>query len=308
MFRGFHGVSMKQLADFFAHQRQILGRGLFLPEYRQIDLYDKKKKLSFLAEPSDDGRGPFDLVNAVRLVQVALDDHLRARDPLLSEDVSSWQRYLGLPRKAQTDKLVAEVFRILRILRISTTHAQGHIEIRDGLICLSCTFGRCALSLNITEAGLGLLGSFVVYYLESLSQPYSETYAEWMLGQYFTDLVGEIKRFADEDRVLYQFQPTAFFNRHFRFDCDNPRVRYVDGHLEFDIGKFHDDRSVFPVDFFVVLDNQLHIVPVEALSHNRINGDRLPLWKARCPDNLSLPERYRSRFVRERVVVGLPMT
>jgi hypothetical protein len=299
---------MKPHSNFVHHHRIALGDGLSLPEYRHIDLYDKKKKLVFLDDSAAENSAQLSLLNAVRIVQVALDDHLSAQDALLGESVSSWQRYLSLPRTSQTDKLVAEVFRILRIVRICVTHAQGHLEVRDGLIRMSCNFGGCMLSLNITSAGLGLLGSFVVYYLESFAQPHGETYVEWMLSQYFTDLVDEIRKFSDEDRVLFQFQRKAFFNRHFRFDCDHPRVSQSDDHYTFEIGKFHADRAVYPIDFYVVLDNCLHIVPVEALKDGRLACEQLPRWKARCPDNESLPGKYRHRFVRDRMVVGLPMT
>jgi hypothetical protein len=88
---------------------------------------------------------------------MALDDFLSARVPDLGEGATSWQRYLALPRKSQTEKMVAEVFRVLRILRIASIHRAGHAEWDEALARFSCTFGTCALSLNITDAGLALL-------------------------------------------------------------------------------------------------------------------------------------------------------
>ena len=43
------------------------------------------------------------------------------------------------------------------------------------------------------------------YYLDSFRQPYSEAYVEAMLLQYFLDIVAETRKFADGDRVLYEF-------------------------------------------------------------------------------------------------------
>ena len=299
---------MDLLNDAYLHHRRALGDSLFLPEYRQLDLYATRRKLSFQDPIPEVHRLQAHLLHSVRLLQAALDDHLHANDPLLSEGVRSWQRYLALPRSNATEKMVAEVYRILRIVRIATTRANAHVQVDGGIVRLACTFDRCALSLSISEAGLGLLGSFVLYYLESFHQPYGAAYVEWMLSQYFTDLMNEIKRFADEDRILYQFQPRPYFSRHFRFDCDNPNTQQDDTHYQFEIGKFHNNPVVFPIDFFVVIHDALHIVPIEATQSGKIAADSLSKWKARGAVDTALPARFRGRFVREHMVVGLPMT
>jgi len=299
---------MKQLPSLLTQFRTMFAGEWSCTEYRQIDLYDKKKKLIFLDDVSVNTADILNNINAARLAQMALSDFIDSQDPNLSEGTASWQKYLALPRNTHTEKMVAEVFRILRILRIAVTHTAGRIENRDGLIRMSCTFSRCSLSLNITPAGLRLLGSFVYYYLDSASQPYSTMYVEWMLSQYFTDLVTEIRKFSDEDRVLFQFQQKVYFNRHFRFDCDNHRLRREDESYIFDIGKLHENAAIYPIDFFTVLGGTLYIVPVEAVHNGRVQADQMDPWKARCPDKVSLPAAYRERFGREHMIVGLPMT
>jgi hypothetical protein len=124
----------------------------------------------------------------------------------------------------------------------------------------------------------------------------------------FCDLVAEIKRFSDEDRILYQFRRRPPFNRHFRFDCDNPKVNYEADYVEFEIGERYRDPARYAIDFYVVLDDVLHIVPVEALKDGRIARAELPKWEARTPDAVSLPASFRTRFAREKIVVGQPMT
>ena len=300
---------MKLLQEMLIGSRRALGQGWHLPEYRQIELYTKRKKLSFRDSPARTAEGeeapdPFAPLSALML----LESHLAAADPELFEGRTSWARYLALPRHTGTDKLVAEVFRILRIFRIAATHAQGKLEARDGLIRAACHFNRCALALNITPAGLSLLESFVFYYLDSFRQPYGEAYVEALLTQYFTDIVGEIHKFADEDRVLYQFRPGfAYFNRHFRLDCDNPRYEAEIGHIQFAIGAGYSDPVRYPIDFFLPLDDGLHIVPVEALRAGRLASSDLPRWRARHSGE-PLPAHFRMRFGRETMVVGLPMT
>lgn len=283
----------------------------WFPEYRSLEMYDSRKRLTFAEAPANE-EGEGRLLSALaraRLAHLALDDYFSALDPLLWEERSSWQRYQALPRTTRNDKIAAEITRILRIIRIATLHPQGRIELKEGIARLSCVFGRCALSLSITLAGLDILCAAAAYVLEAQSLPYSENYTEWMLAQYFSDLVGEIRKFADEDRILYQFQQEMYFNRHFRYDCDNPRV-HADGEgYVFEISIAFRDRLRYPIDFYTVIDDRLHIVPVEALSQGgRLPRASLPKWQARLSDGLSLPHAFRERFARERVTAGLPMT
>jgi hypothetical protein len=296
------GSVMKQLDDMVADFGSRFGNRWSLPEYRQIELYSKKKKLAFC-----DDEPPAQVKDTLSsgVAFMLLEGFLAARDPSLMEGKTSWQKYLALPRKTGVEKLVAEVYRLLRVYRIALFHPDGLVEAREGLIRTSCVFERCSLSLNITTAGLALLESFVFHYLDSFRQPYGEAYVEAMLMQYFTDIVGEVRKFADEDRVLYQFRQTLPFNRHFRFDCDNPKYELLDDHLVLDIGKIYGDRARYPIDFFLEVGNAVYILPVEALTGNRFPIAELGKWAARGTE---LPAHFRSRFGRETMVVGLPMT
>lgn len=282
------------------------GARLPVPEYRQIELYTKKKKLNFAEPEPVDAR--LDRLLLARLAFHLLEDHFAVTDELLLEGRNSWQRYLGLPRASTVDKVAAELYRILRIAHIASLHAQGHREVRDGLVRLGCNFGRCALDLNITPAGLELLAGAVHCYLDSFRQPYPEAYVEALLMQYFFDIVGEIRKFADEDRVLYQFRQKYRFNRHFRFDCDNPKVVQEAETWRIEIGPGYRDPARYPIDFYLSYEDSLCIVPVEALREQCIAVAELPRWRARGIAGDRLPARFALRFGREDMIVGLPMT
>lgn len=300
---------MKHLQEMVTTGRRSLGQHWQVPEYRQIELYTKRKKLTFSEDPAAaaGGQGMPETLGPLAALML-LETYLDSSDPELFEGKISWEKYLALPRRTTTDKLVAEVFRILRIFRIAATHAQGRLEIRDGLVRAACNFRRCALALNITPAGLTLLESFVFCYLDAFRQPYGEEYVDALLTQYFTDIVGEIHKFADEDRVLFQFRPKfPYFNRHYRLDCDNPRYEAEVDHFQFEIGAAYTDPVRYPIDFFLPLDEGLHIIPVEALKDGRLPTAELPRWRARS-GNDELPSHFRLRFGRELMVVGLPMT
>lgn len=285
------------------------GRRLPLPEYRQIELYSKKKKLHFDQPPAAGATASTPAgLPAARLAFQLLQEHFATQDPLLLEGLTSWQRYLALPRDTTLGKVAAELYRILRIVHIASLHREGHCSLREGLVRLSCNFDYCALDLNITPAGLDLLVAAVQVYLDAGQQPYSQTYTEALLLQYFSDLVIEIRKFADEDRVLYQFRPPfSFFNRHSRFDCDNPKVTYAEDRLSIEVGRLHQDPVRYPIDFYLELDDALYILPVEALKDFSITRQALAAWRAATAGKV-LPAHFAQRFGREDMIVGLPMT
>jgi hypothetical protein len=98
---------------------------LLLPEYRQIELYTKRKVLQF-AEAQ--GEPDFmDWVAGVCGAFMALDAFLEC-EHFPGEAGPSWERYLALPRGDQMGKLVAELYRILRVARAVAFHPHGHIR------------------------------------------------------------------------------------------------------------------------------------------------------------------------------------
>lgn len=296
-------LSHDDLAKDFA---ACFGRRHHLPEYRQVEFCSKKKKLSFGSTEADSHPQLPGLL-ATEMAFSLLEGLLTSAHPHI-EDLPSWKKYQALPRHSTLEKIVAEVYRILRICHLAWALPDGHIELDDGLVRIRCVHGRCAQFITLSTMGLELLESFVLFYLDSFNQPHGQAYVEAMLVQYFTDIVTEIKGFNDEDRILYQFNQTLPMNRHFRFDNDNPAFR-IDGELLcIEIGKRFADPARYPVDFYLVFDNVLHIIPVEALKEGRLALNRLPLWRARTADGVHLPERFRARFGREVNVVGLPMT
>ena len=276
---------------------------LSLPEYRQIELYTRKKTVSVRAGASRLPEAPrvSGACTACLLLQAAFE----ADDPAV-EGRSTWEVYRALPRASSGDRAVAEIFRILRVVRKVALHRQGTLVAEGGLLRFFGAIDGTVLALNISPAGLGLLESAVAYYLGSFAQPYSAAYVEAMLLCYFADIVGEIRRFSDEGRSLFQFRETLRINRHLRLDCDTARVRFDGDACHFDIGDAFRDSSRFPIDFFVVVRDVLFIVPVEALVDGAIAMADLDRWRAR--GGAALPASFALRFAHELMPTDVPMT
>ena len=134
---------------------------LALPEYRQIELYAKRNTLAFAADAPGSELPLPNIAGACRAF-MALDAILAPS----AEGVPTWQRYLSLPRACLAEKVTAELYRVLRVLRLVTFHPHGHVEIEDGIVKFNGAVNKVALTLDITAAGVVLLESTVAYYLE----------------------------------------------------------------------------------------------------------------------------------------------
>jgi hypothetical protein len=297
---------MINLLDLLAVPANGSHRRLLLPEYRQVELYSKRKSLVFAApEPfqetvMDEIRGACD---AFKVFDSYVNSCIADCD-----GKTTLQRSQDMPRVTMTDKIVADFYRILRAAWSGAFTPLGRVEIEDGVVWFSCTVHKMPLTLAITPVGLRLLESVISYYLDSLRQPYPDAYVGAMLSQYFFDITGELKRFFDENRVLHQFRRTGRFNRHARFDCDNPKSEIDGGFLRIEISPLYRDPTLYPIDFFTVVRDVLHIIPVEALKDGTLPMSELDKWRARTPDGITLPASFRHKFGRETMSLNQPMT
>jgi hypothetical protein len=108
---------MLYLDDMVSDYAARFGQRHSLPEYRQLELYTKNKKLSYAEElqpAQNQVRGSF----ATSTAYSVLDSILVSQQAEIAE-LPSWKKYLALPKTSGTGKVVAEVFRILRIYHLS---------------------------------------------------------------------------------------------------------------------------------------------------------------------------------------------
>jgi hypothetical protein len=279
-------------------------RRLSLPEHRQIELYSKRKSLDF-DEPVADGTPYAQLAGAVRAFHT-LETVLAAR-LFDGEPQTSWSFYTALPRDALADKLATQLYRILRVAKLVLFHPGGQVVCEDGLVKITGVVGPTVMALELTPHGLTLLESAVAFWALHQHSPYPTAYVEALLAEYFDDIVGEIKRYSDEGRSLYQFRRSRPYCRHFRLDCDNPKWSFEGDRLVIEIGARFRDPARCPIDFFLIVDGALHIVPVEALDGTGIARAELAKWRARLGDGQPLPPEFRQRFTHPQNPINQPM-
>ncbi|MBI5132665.1 MAG: hypothetical protein HZA66_24770 [Rhodopseudomonas palustris] len=268
-----------------------------LPQHRQLEMYSRPLLLSF-AEAETSELPLTDIAGALRAF-AALAAAIGPRDAEY-EGGTSWQRYKALPRRTGTEKLVAELFRALRLIWVCVADRSGHVEWNNGLVGFDRLAEASTVTMKISPAGLTLLHSAVAYFLEVRRLPYPDSYVEAMLSEYYADVVAEIRSFCDENKSLYQFRRKLPLNRYVRLDCDNPKARIDGDDLLIEIGEAYRDPARFPIDFYLIHDGVLHIVPVEALVDGRLPLAQLADWRTALPEGGKLPALFRSRFSRGR--------
>jgi hypothetical protein len=249
-----------------------------LPEYLRANLTSGGGvEVTFVDAEAAEANGREQVARADALF-LLLNRYLETFHPEWRE-LSTREKYRALPRTTRVEKMLAQVYRLLKVVHGAVTERAAHVVPSSGKIAITVSCG-VAHALTVTPMGLTLLGSFVAYYLTSLQAPFSEAYLEAMLSQYYADITEEVCRFFDEDGVLLQFRRKGSFDRHCRLRCPNPKFAVAGEEVVFQIGT-HLLESRRSIDFYVILGGMLHIVPSEALQGDRVPLAELERWRAR---------------------------
>ncbi|HMA65593.1 MAG TPA: hypothetical protein VKO63_10360, partial [Chitinispirillaceae bacterium] len=121
----------------------------------------------------------------------------------------------------------------------------------------------------------------VTYYLNSFSRPEPAAYVDAMLETYYRDISDQIDNMNDEDNDLQVFRPSITMNRHYRCVCGNAAYKVADGYIEFQMDPIYRDKGKYPLDYYILYNQILHIIPVEALIDDRLILTELHRWQAR---------------------------
>ena len=255
-----------------------------LPEIRKVELsYNARQGVSVLpflqtapeAEPFPGFLAPLDIFGI-------LNDYFVFLNPDF-ESISSWERYCKLPKTSRSEKILAEFYRILRVYFLVCTHQEGRIEEKpeEGLILLNLPETSVVYTAHLSPIALELLCSAVTYYLFSLKRPDPEAYVEAMLSSYYKDVADHISFFCDEGSNIYQFQMTFHMNRHLRLIGGNAPIQMDTEFVFFELEDFHQDALRYPIDIYFKIERQMYVVPVEALTNNKLPRIELERWKAK---------------------------
>jgi len=248
------------------------GAELLKPEYRQVEMYtapDVRPMIARLAPQEMTVQHLGRLLPHINGPWMTL--HLLESAMILNGHISmsgqqSWANYLAIPRRTRAEKVIAESYRLLRIIRIALLHPLGFVKGNEKVIELTCHSNAYPVMVKITPCGLRLLQSLVNFYLnEYRLERIGPGYLDEMLVAYFSDLVEELYGFEDEDHVLCQFRSLTDFNRHYRFDCLNPRYFYTKTHCVIELSPQYSEQS-FPIDFHICQNEHSYLIPMEALT------------------------------------------
>ena len=268
-------MEQQQINMWLALQGRLTGGALLLPEYRELEMYTSKRRHDggvHAGGGDSDGLSPaLDPALLSQLLPSWITLHIlessfavTQANPL--EGLTSWQRYQALPRRSLAEKIVAESYRLLRIVRVALQHPQGVLKGNGQRIELGCHANVYPLQLVISAVGLRLLDSLIHVYLQTREcRELGPAYLDAMLLSYYTDLVAELRGFEDEDRALCQFRPVIEFNRHWRLECRNARYRVDSGYCLLQLAPRYADGQCHPIDFYVQLNDHHYRVPMEAL-------------------------------------------
>jgi hypothetical protein len=185
-------------------------------------------------------------------------------------------------------KILAEVFRILRVIRNVVVHSSSQLSINDSYLKASATTAT-GEEIKIRLEGLKGLYTAVLLLIEVFKNQNSNCseYVKWLLGYYLRFSIDSIEEFKDQfgnkntlgnflpnDRILNNIHRQIVFNNPFskvngEICLNNP---YRPPELE---------RNIYKCDFIIKYNDDVSLIPEEYFEHNdyKIPISELNRWK-----------------------------
>ena len=259
-----------------------LGGASSLPRERKIELYSNSSQVKLYNDKSSqDSPWQRPEVAAALAAFAALETHFELLNPKLA-GLGARERFLELAPKCRVERLAAQVFRILKIVRLGATAPGNRLKCEERVFQINYIGEPFSFGLRITLAGLDLLSGFTAAYLSGPLRPHSEAYQELLLNQYYEDIIAEIRYLSDEDGNVLHFRKTHDFSREFRYLCGGAKYLLQPQRIEIEIGERFADKARYPIDFFLQVEGEFYIVPCEVLGEGaRLERGELLKWRIR---------------------------
>lgn len=201
-----------------------------------------------------------------------LDSYIDYQNP----SMAGWgfhKKYKALPEKTNLDKVIKSTYLVEKIIRNAAVHHQK-ITKEKGLILLGYKDKQGnAFILQIMQSAYELLNKLICNYIYLLESGYSTAYCELVLAPMYNLAIEGILKIEADDTV--SVEKVSCKNGCSRILCRRYICRkipfYVQGNsLQIDIDdSFVEDKESTPIDFELIYEGKLYVVPIEELNQNK---------------------------------------
>ncbi|WP_258297763.1 hypothetical protein [Paenibacillus peoriae] len=190
------------------------------------------------------------------------------------------QKLRQLPNTNLSESVLKDAYRIYKVIRNATIHNAGSITSSEDRISIQYQFRDTQYEIEISKKGLEFLHS-IVYEIIYPFERRSIAYSEMLRVSLLTALRSEIFRFNDEHASLdrqarneyafafgkrYRPENVIFTAEHNLLTIQNPYT-------------IHPDEVGFSgVDYEILKEGKIYLVPSEAMNNGTITLDKLSIW------------------------------
>jgi hypothetical protein len=255
------------------------GYARLLPERDHLELKeDGTSQISMcFFEYISMGQIPIPDILSTSIYFMVFDSYLESKNPNL-EGESFRQKYLDLPKGNNMERIVASIYRILKVYRNATVHQMHSILHTASDIRIDYLFSKTNFKLEISNQGIKTLQEFILCFFQYCESIYSDSYLELLFNGFYLDILKEIKDFNDEDgNILLSFP--GLINRYQRSDCKIKNYSIHNNELDFHFPDKFYDSTKYSIDIFFEYNNREYIVPNEVLNGKKLTIEKINLWE-----------------------------
>jgi hypothetical protein len=211
---------------------------------------------------------------------MVFDSYIESKNQSL-EGLSFRQKYISLPQNTNLEKIIAQIYRILKVCRNAIVHSMSSI-VNDGN-CLLINYVNektgTNFRLKVSFKGIKIIKNFILNYLIYQKSRYSNLYKEYLFNSFYNDIIQEIYDFNDEDNKLVNIDSRSIC-RFIRYNCCTIKFTVDDDMIVFNIPDGFNDSIKYPIDIYIEYGKIKYIIPIEITnSLKSIKISELYMWK-----------------------------
>ncbi|MBB6023147.1 hypothetical protein HNR77_004247 [Paenibacillus sp. JGP012] len=183
------------------------------------------------------------------------------------------KRYSLLPQDNDSNTIIAQIYRILILMRNAAVHNKEAVSIQNNII----TFKSGIKELSITKIGLELLYSTVLLFIKPTSS--NKEYNMGILRRYYDEIKSNISIFKDNNgEGIVEISDGIRLQVVVRYKVENSQYN-VDKDLITILNPHNTGSELYGSDYLIKFENRNISLPSEALDNEyKISRDELLIW------------------------------
>ncbi|MDV8157607.1 hypothetical protein ACG907_12470 [Acinetobacter bereziniae] len=237
-----------------------------IPQYSSINIENNKNIFNMCFEDKIN-QSNIEKIQLFKIIAMfaLFDLFIDLKNPNTAGD-SFKKKYENLPSSSDAEIILKETFRIAKIIRNASIHNLSSLQQIDQTLLINYSFNNTNFNLEISEKGLTLFHSIIYLYISEING--DKEYFIGLIRAMYNDMKDEIESIQDEfGSILNSISNEIKLGYNIRDTLLNPI--YTIDNTKVTFTNILNVKNLGKLDLFIKLNNNIYLIPSEALDKNK---------------------------------------